>query len=200
MKLFVSLIALLGINAAICAQTWEKRETAGLKYEFPTPHQQVNSGNAAAISYSGENVLMTVTSLPDTTEFRPETQLARSRYYAATAASAMFRLRGKMVAANDTMIEDTHLHYSAIEIVMPDSAISKYELLQYFKMDTLYGYSCQYIMTDKNGLKLRDRFYNSITFSDRYTVSLLFALGLGGAVFAFIVLFVLLKRRSGARA
>jgi len=200
MRLFASILLLLSIHIVMTAQTWEKRELSGVKYEFPTPNQKINTPEAFGISYNGENILITITSIPDTTEFKPETQLARSRYYKATAASVMFKLRGKMVAANDTMIEDNHLYYSAIEVLMPDSAVSKYELLQYLQMDTLHGFSCQYIVTDKEGIKMRDHFYSNIVFSGNNGLSLLIALVLGGAVFGLIVVFVILRRRPGAQA
>ena len=199
MKLFVSLLLLLSLSTVVMAQTWEARELTGVKYEFPTPNQSINTPEAFGVSYDGENVFMTVTSIPDTTEFRPETQLARSRYYKATAASVMFKLRGKMVAAKDTMIEDTHLFYSAIEILMADSVVSKYELLQYLQQDTLHGFSCQYIVTDAAGVKMRDHFYNSISFSDKSGLSLLIALVAGGAVFGLIVIFIIMKRQPAAK-
>ncbi len=199
MKLFVSLLLLLSVHTVMMAQTWEKRELSGVNYEFPTPNQKINTPEAFGVSYNGENVLLTVTSIPDTTEFRPETQLARSRYYKATAASVMFKLRGKMVAANDTMIEDTHLFYSAIDILMPDSAVSRYELLQYLQMDTLHGFSCQYIITDNESVKMRDHFYHSITFSDKSGLSLLIALVIGGAVFGLIVIFIIMKQQPASK-
>jgi hypothetical protein len=200
MKLIASLFFLLCVLTVMSAQTWEKRELSGVKFEFPTPNQMINTPGAFGISYNGDNLFLTVTSLPDTTEFRPTTQLARSRYYAATAASVMFRLRGKMVDAKDTMIEDTHLYYSAIEVLMPDSVVSKYELLQYLYRDTLHGFSCQYIVTDKEGIKVRNRFYNSIYFSEKGGISRLFALVVGSVLLAGVVVFLLFKRRSGKRA
>lgn len=199
MRLIVSLLLILSVHSATTAQTWEKRELRDVNYEFPTPNQQINTPEAFGVSYNGENVFLTVTSIPDTTEFRPETQLARSRYYKATAASVMFKLRGKMVAAQDTMIEDNHLFYSAIEIQMADSAVSKYELLQYLQADTLHGFSCQYIITDKAGIKVRNHFYNSISFSDRGGLSSLIAFVLGGAILGLIVIFIIVKRQPAKR-
>ncbi len=194
MKLITLLLLLLCISASISAQKWESLELNGLKYDFPTPNQQISTPEAFGLSYTGNNLFLTVTSIPDTTEFRPETQLERSRYYAAMAASVMFRLRGKMVAAMDTMIEDTHLYYSAVEILMPDSAISKYELLQYLYKDTLHGFGCQYIVTDEEGIRIRDQFYNSIRFSDKPGVSILMMLILGGAALAIAVGFIIRNR------
>jgi hypothetical protein len=197
MKLLVSLFVLLSIQAVSNAQTWEKRELGGLKYEFPTPNQKINTPEAFGVSYEGENLFLTVTSIPDTTDFKPETQLDRSRYYAATAASVMFRLRGKMVAAQDTMIDDAHLYYSALEVLMPDSAISKYELLQYLEKDTLHGFSCQYILSDKAGLEVRNRFYDSVRFTRKISVSPFTAFIIGGA--ALVMLIVVLLYRSSQK-
>lgn len=200
MRLFVSLLLLIIVHTSLTAQTWEKRELRGVTYEFPTPNQQIKTSEAFGVSYDGDNIFLTVTSIPDTTEFKPETQLARSRYYKATAASVMFKLRGKMVAAKDTMIDDTHLFYSAIEILMADSAVSKYELLQYLQADTLHGFSCQYIVTDEAGIEMRDHFYNSISFSEKSGLSLLIALVIGGVVFGLIVLFIIMKRQPAAKS
>lgn len=196
MKLIVSLCFVLGMHTAMSAQTWEQRELSGLKYEFPTPNQKINTAEAFGLSYQGDNIYLTITSIPDTTDFKPETQLARSRYYAATAASTMFRLGGKMVEAKDTMIGETHLYYSVIETLMPDSAVSKYELLQYLQRDTLHGFSCQYIITDKESIATRDHFYNSISFSNKRVFLNPMILLIAGIILSLAIIIFVLRRRA----
>jgi len=199
MKWLFSLLVLLTVHTVASAQTWEKRELGGLNYEFPTPSQKINAPDAFGVTYSGDNIFLTVTSLPDTTDFKPETQLARSRYYAATAASVTIKMHGKMVEAKDSMIEDEHLYFSVIEVLMPDSAISKYELLQYLEKDTLHGFSCQYIVADKAATQLRDHFFSSITFSPQLKMTPLTEIIIGGTVLVFVVAFLFIRKMAKAK-
>ena len=135
-----------------------------------------------------------MTSIPDTTEFIPETQLERSRYYAATAATVAIKLRGKMVDNRDTMIGDNHLYYTAIEVLMPDSVKSRYELLQYMLDDTLHGFSAQYIVDDASGVAVRDKFYESIKWTGSGNRSKVIWIVLVGALAVFVFAFWGLRR------
>ena len=162
MKLLVTIVTLLSLATSIVAQEWEEKEVSGIKYMIPTPNQPINTPEASGVFYNQRDVYITVTSIPDTTQFIPETRLERSRYYAATAATVTIKLRGKMVDNRDTMIGDNHLYYTAVEVMMPDSAISRYELLQYMLNDTLHGFSAQYLTADAAGVAVRDKFYDEI--------------------------------------
>ena len=153
------------VNTDAIGQEWQKRSIPGVKFEVPEPFREVDTETAYEVHYDTTNVYISVTRMYDSTDVPPATQLQRSRYYAATAATASIRLRGKMVANQDTMIGDHHAYYTAIEVTMYDSATALYQLLQYMPTDTLYAFSTQYVVGDKLGEGLSEKFFDSIRFS-----------------------------------
>ena len=194
MKLLVTTVTLLCLATSIVAQEWEEKEVSGIKYQMPTPNQPINTPEAYGVFHNQRDVYLTVTSIPDTSEFKPETRLERSRYYAATAATVTIKLRGKMVDNRDSMIGDNHLYYTAVEVLMPDSATSRYELLQYMLNDTLHGFSAQYLLNDAAGKDVRDRFYEGIEWIGTSNRSWVFWLIPVGALLVFVFAFWGLRR------
>lgn len=146
------------------AQDWEKRSVTGVDYKFPVPYKSIQTGDVNELYFDTTNVYISVTAMFDSTEVPPSTQLQRSRYYAATAATAAIRLRGKMTDNRDTMIGESHAYYTAIEVLMYDSATALYQLLQFMPNDTLYAFSSQYVKGDELGEKLSGKFFNSLKF------------------------------------
>lgn len=203
MKALILLLAVCTCFSNIFSQNWVERSAGEVKFEFPDSAKEFVTPNGKALTYNEEGLYLTVTTLPDSSSYAPGTRLERSRYYAATAATVTINLRGKMVDNRDTMIGDEHLYYTAVEVTMPDSALSMYEIMQYMPDDTLRAFTCQYITSDKKGRRARDRFFKSIVWpgmnSGSYVAPVIFYV-LGGAVVIFIIAYLGLRRNLLALA
>lgn len=165
MKTAILVIILVVVGSDAAAQEWQKRTVADVRFEVPEPFREIDTDNAYEIHFDTTNVYISVTRMYDSTDVPPVTQLQRSRYYAATAATASIRLRGKMVENKDSMIGDNHAYFTAIDVTMYDSAVARYQLLQYMPNDTLYAFSSQHVLGDELGEALSQKFFNNIRFS-----------------------------------
>jgi hypothetical protein len=197
MKALMLLLVLFAGAGNMFAQDWVKRSVGEVMFEFPDSAREFTTPNGTALTYNEDDLYLTVTTIPDSTSYSPQTRLERSRYYAATAATVTINLRGKMVDNRDTMIGEEHLYYTAVEVTMPDSALSLYEILQYMPNDTLRAFTSQYILSDKKARKVRDRFFNSITLPGSRSagsVAPIIFFVLGGAVIVFIIAYIGLRK------
>ena len=184
------------------AQEWETKTFADFSFAIPVPNKLEQALNGAAYSHRGESLYLTVTMIPDTTDFKPDTKLEFSRYYAMRLNAANLRLRAKLQEVTDTIIGDKSLNYSSSRYLTPDSTVMHYDLLQYYRQDTLFGFACQFNPAVKSNMQMRDQFFNRIEFqfaekkglpADRSSLYIL-----GGTVL-FLILIFYLYSRNGAR-
>jgi hypothetical protein len=197
MKALVVLLAVFTGTGNMFAQNWVERSVGEVRFEFPDSAKEFVTPNGTALTYNEDGLYLTVTTIPDSTSYAPATRLERSRYYAATAATVTINLRGKMIDNRDTMIGDEHMYYTAVEVAMPDSTLSMYEIMQYMPDDTLRAFTCQYLVSDKRGKRTRERFFKSIVWpglsSGSYVAPVIFYV-LGAAVLVFIIAYLGLRR------
>lgn len=161
---YAIILPLLFLNLASYSQDWEKKNIGNIYFEFPEPNTIQEAINGQALTYNSGRVFITATTVIDSLENPPVTNLEYSRYYTTRLNNILLRLKGKLREATDTTIADIPMHYSSTEITMPDTVMMRYDILQMFRNDTLYGFSCQYVMEDPAGIKMRDRFYSSLNF------------------------------------
>ena len=150
--------------AFLPAQDWEQKTLPLISYSFPAPNEVQVASNGTAVTYNDGDIFLTVTLLPDSSGYGPETRLEFSRYYKSRLNNVLLRLRGRLRVSSDTTIANLPMHYSSADVTMPDSTVMKYDMLQYYRNDTLMVFSCQYLPTSREQLNMRDRFFNHIDF------------------------------------